>query len=145
MVQAMNQVSEDEEASTQAIFGLDQQEYSRSAKEYAGGAITLWIVAGLAYNLLHGRLISLQSGLLILPGVFIVSFASIPFFYLSVKKRKVLHAQELNEGAMLMLSGKRSTTLRQMPTLLLFTITTIAEWFFPIVSAVAAMYVLRTL
>lgn len=58
-------------------------------------AITLWLLAGWAYNLFGGHLLSLSSLLLFVPGIFLASFAAIPSALLNEKKIRNLTEMKL--------------------------------------------------
>ena len=72
------------------IHGLEINTYNRLASNHSQANIFLWIIGGLFYNLIHGDLISLTSVLVLLPGIFIVSFASIPTFFIKIKRNQIL-------------------------------------------------------
>lgn len=72
------------------MWGLAPEEYNRLASSHSKADIFLWLAGGLIYNFFHGNLISLSSALVILPGIFIASFASIPTFWVNVKKMQIL-------------------------------------------------------
>ena len=71
-------------------WGLEPDVYAKLASNHSKVSIFLWIIGGLVYNFLHGSLISLPSGLIIFPGMFIISFASILTFWVNVKKMQIL-------------------------------------------------------
>lgn len=68
------------------IAGLDQETYDHFASEYSKGAIFAWLAAGIIYSIVIGEVFSLPTLLLIFPGVFVISIASIPFFLLKTKR-----------------------------------------------------------
>lgn len=72
------------------ILGIDKMEYNQLASKHSKANIFLWIIAGIIYNLFHSNLISISTLLLLLPGIFIISFASIPTFYIDLKKREIV-------------------------------------------------------
>lgn len=72
------------------LWGLDRAEYDQLASRYSKANIFLWIIAGIIYNLFHSNLISISTFLLLLPGIFVISFASIPTFYMDLKKRQIV-------------------------------------------------------
>lgn len=69
------------------MLGLSPEEYDAAASQYSKNAIFLWCVSGLIYIWLSNNhhLLSLVTVLLFVPGIFIASFASIPFFFASTK------------------------------------------------------------
>lgn len=72
------------------ILGLSKEEYKHKSTQHSKGAILIWLVAGLIYNIYQGQILSLSSLLLFFPGIFIASFASIVTFYGNVKKEQIL-------------------------------------------------------
>lgn len=127
------------------VAGLDQETYDKSASEYSKGVIFTWLVAGVIYSLIAGTFMSWSTVLLFMPGIFVISFASIPFFLLKVKKFKTITAMNERDGAMLMLTGKRSNQLKDTPTLLFYTITSVVGFLFPIVAAIVFIRVMNGL
>ncbi len=59
-------------------------------------AIFLWLLAGWIYNFVVGRLLSLSSLLLFIPGIFLASFAAIPGALLNATKLRRL--TEMKQG-----------------------------------------------
>jgi hypothetical protein len=78
---------ERKEVSRRSILGLSPGEYDAAASQYSKNAIFLWCASGLIYIWLSSdhQLLSLVTVLLFLPGIFVASFASIPFFFVSTK------------------------------------------------------------
>ncbi len=72
------------------MWGLESDTYDKLASSHSRANIFLWIVGGLIYNFFNGDLISLSSVLVVFPGIFIASFASIPTFWVNVKKMQIL-------------------------------------------------------
>ncbi|HMN15408.1 MAG TPA: hypothetical protein PKD55_24085 [Bellilinea sp.] len=75
-----------------SVLGLSPEEYDAAASQYSKNAIFLWCASSIAYIFLSDelRLLSLITLFTFLPGIFIASFASIPFFFASTKlKAKV--------------------------------------------------------
>lgn len=72
------------------MWGLSQLEYNRLASEHSRANIVLWIIAGIIYNIVQHNLFSLSTLLLIIPGIFVISFASMPTFWVEIKKRKII-------------------------------------------------------
>ena len=69
------------------IRGLSPEAYDAAASQYSKNAIFLWCISGVIYSWLSSdhRLVSLVTVLLFFPGIFIASFAAIPFFFASMK------------------------------------------------------------
>lgn len=76
------------------IWGLDKEKYNQMASSYSKTNIFLWLISGIIYNIYQSNLISLSTLLLILPGIFIISFASIPTFWVEIKKHQIIPATE---------------------------------------------------
>jgi len=126
-------VSKSTDDTEDQIAGISKSDYNQSAKEYSKNQIMLWLVAGVVYSIYAGSLISVTTILLFLPGIFIISLASIPFFLLRIKKVKTIQS----------MSG--TNTSSQIPTLIFFTITSIIGFLFPIASSVLFVYLLNGL
>lgn len=127
------------------VAGLDQEVYDKSAAEYSKGVIFTWLVAGVIYSLIAGTFISLSTVLLFLPGIFVISFASIPFFLLKVKKHKSIQSMNERDGAMLMLTGERTSPVKDVPKLIFYTVTSIIGFLFPIIAAIVFIRVMNQL
>jgi hypothetical protein len=126
------------------IAGLDEDTYNKTATGYAKGAVWMWLIAGLIFNLVTGKLISLSSVLLIVPGVFVVAFAVIPLFLLSIKKRKSVQLmKDLDHVAAL--SFSRRSHSKDVPIMLAWTLVTVIEWVFPAALAILAMSLLHNI
>lgn len=78
-----------QETNTQ-IWGFNKDTYNKLASRHSKSDIFLWLVGGLVYNFFQGDLLSISSGLLIIPGIFIASFAGIPAFWVNIKKIQIL-------------------------------------------------------
>ena len=76
--------------SEEHVWGLDQETYDRLASQHSKANIFLWVVSGLLYLYWIGELVSLATLLLLLPGIFIASFASMPTFWVNVKKMQIV-------------------------------------------------------
>ena len=74
------------------MFGLDKDSYNKLASEHSKANILLWVLGGLAFNFYVGNLISISTILLVLPGIFIISFVSILTFYINQVKNKSVAA-----------------------------------------------------
>lgn len=127
------------------IAGLDQATYDKSASEYSKGVIFAWLVTGVIYSAIAGTLMSWSTVLLFLPGIFVISFASIPFFLLKVKKFKTITAMNERDGVAMLMTGRRNNALKDVPTLLFFTITSVLGFLFPIVAAIVFVRVMNGL
>lgn len=127
------------------VMGLAPGEYDKSAGEYSKGVIFSWLIAGVIYSIIVGKLVSLSTFLLFMPGIFVISIASMPFFYLKVRKHKSINAMNENEGVMLFATGKRPNAVKSVPTLLFFTITSIVGFLFPIVTAIIFVRIMNHL
>ncbi len=74
------------------IWGIDKKKYNQMASSHSKANIFLWLIAGIVYNIYQSNLISISTLLVIIPGIFIISFASIPTFWVEVKKRQIVPA-----------------------------------------------------
>ncbi len=74
------------------IWGLDKKRYNQMASSHSKANIFLWLISGIIYNIYQSNLISWSTLLLIMPGIFIISFASIPTFWIEVKKHQIIPA-----------------------------------------------------
>jgi len=72
------------------IMGMEKQEYNRKASAHTKANIFLWFIAGIIFNVYKGNLFSISTLLLIIPGIFIISFASIISFFVDVKKHQIV-------------------------------------------------------
>ena len=111
-------------AGQETVMGLDSETYDASASQYAKGKIYSWMIAGIIYAIIVGQHVLLVSLLLFLPGIFVISMLSIPFFFLKVQKYKVL-------------PGTRNVFV-----LTFFTLTTLIDLIFPIFFAVIGVKIL---
>lgn len=71
-------------------WGLDEAKYNQMASSYSKANIFLWLISGIIYNIYQSNLVSFSTLLLIIPGIFIISFASIPTFWVEVKKHQII-------------------------------------------------------
>ena len=78
---------ETDQIPSKSMLALTPAEYDAAASQYSRNAIFLWCASGVVYIWLSNdhRLLSLVTLLLFLPGIFLASFASIPFFFASTK------------------------------------------------------------
>jgi len=76
--------------STNNLWGLPQAEYAKLASSHSKANIFLWFISGIVYNLITGNLPSLSTVLLVIPGIFIISFASILTFWVDQKKKQIV-------------------------------------------------------
>jgi len=72
------------------IWGLDKTKYNQMASSHSKASIFLWLISGVVYNICKSNLVSLSTILLVIPGIFIISFASIPTFWVEVKKHQIV-------------------------------------------------------
>ena len=72
------------------IVGMSREEYNRKATSHSKANIFLWTVGGIVFNIFRSNLFSISTLLLIIPGIFIISFASIPTFYIEAKKYQII-------------------------------------------------------
>lgn len=100
------------------VMGLDINSYNNQATGYGKSTVFYWLIAGVITNIVDGKLFSLSTLLLLIPGVFIASGLALPLFWL--KRKKVL-----------MLTNSKSVVL-----LLLFTLTTALEVAVPVLAAI---------
>lgn len=119
-----------------AVMGMPQSEYNAKASAATKTNIILWLISGLLFNLITGKLISLKTLLLFLPGVFVVSLVGIPFFYFTEKsKQRVRKLDGIGQSG-LYIPGGQLPVSKQVPTLILATICQILDFLFPIVTAI---------
>lgn len=74
------------------MWGLDEAKYNQMASSHSKANIFLWLISGIIYNIYQSNLVSFSTLLLIIPGIFIISFASIPTFWVEVKKHQIVPA-----------------------------------------------------
>lgn len=74
------------------IWGLDKEKYNQMASSHSKANIFLWLIAGIVYNIYQSNLISISTLLVVIPGIFIISFASIPTFWVEAKKHQIVPA-----------------------------------------------------
>ena len=72
------------------LWGLDKAKYNQMTSSHSKANIFLWVISGVVYNIYQSNLVSLSTLLLIIPGIFIISFASIPTFWVDVKKHQIV-------------------------------------------------------
>lgn len=127
------------------IAGLDQEEYDQSASEYSKGVIFTWLAAGVIYSIISGTTFELSTALLFLPGIFVISFASIPFFLLKVKKHKAINFMNERDTIFIMATGEKEKSIKDVPKLIFFTITSIVGFLFPVIAAIVFIRVMNQL
>ena len=77
--------------SKETIMGLDPQVYNALASQHSKNDIFLWLVGGYLFIFFSKSSYSIITMiLLVFPGVFVASFASILTFYVEIKKRKII-------------------------------------------------------
>ena len=79
-----------EENTKNLIMGMEKEQYDQKASSHSKVNIFLWIISGIIFNICKGNLFSISTLLLIVPGIFIVSFASIISFFVDVKKHQIV-------------------------------------------------------
>jgi len=72
------------------IWGIDKAKYNQMASSHSKANIFLWLISGIVYNIYQSNLVSLSTIFLIIPGIFIISYASIPTFWVEVKKHQIV-------------------------------------------------------
>ena len=72
------------------LWGLPKSEYNALATPHSKADIFLWVIGGMVYNGIIGNLFSLSTALLIIPGIFIASYASMLTFWVEIQKRRIL-------------------------------------------------------
>lgn len=127
------------------IAGLDQEVYHQSASEYSKGVIFTWLATGVVYSIVSGTFFELSTILLFLPGVFVISFASIPFFFLRVKKNKAINFMNERDTIFIMATGEKEKSSKDVPKLIFFTITSIVDFLFPAIAAIVFIRVMNQL
>lgn len=90
-----------------------------------------------------GNLVSLSSILLVFPGIFIISIAAIPLFYLKVKKVQAIQGMNERDSLLLFTGGKRRKPIKDVPQLVFYTLASILDFLFPIATAILAMRLLN--
>jgi len=81
---------EKEDIDQNLIMGMEKQEYNRKASAHSKATIFLWILGGIIFNIYKGNLFSISTLLLIIPGIFIISFVSMISFFVDVKKHQIV-------------------------------------------------------
>ena len=74
------------------IWGIDKEKYNQMASSHSKANIFLWLISGIVYNIYQANLVSFSTLLLVIPGIFIISYASIPTFWVEVKKCQIVPA-----------------------------------------------------
>ncbi len=69
--------------------------WDRFATHEAKGQIFLWLLAGLIYNFVTGRLLSLSTVILIFPGIFIASLLAFPGALMNAAKVRSVMAMKI--------------------------------------------------
>ena len=72
------------------IMGMGKEQYDQKASSHSKANIFLWVIGGILFNIYKGNLFSVSTLLLIIPGIFIVSFASMITFFVDVKKHQIV-------------------------------------------------------
>lgn len=72
------------------MWGREEREYEKLASSHSKANIILWLIGGIIYNIYHSNFVSISSALLVLPGIFLISFASIPTFWMNLKKDQIV-------------------------------------------------------
>lgn len=72
------------------LWGLPKDSYNKMVHSHSKANIFLWIIGGVVYSLINNSLFSLATILLFIPGIFILSFASIPTFWIDLKKKQMV-------------------------------------------------------
>ncbi|MBU0533373.1 MAG: hypothetical protein KJ887_01040 [Candidatus Omnitrophica bacterium] len=72
------------------IWGIEKAKYNQMANSHSKANIFLWLISGVIYNIYQTNLISFSTLLLIIPGIFVISYASIPTFWVEVKKHQIV-------------------------------------------------------
>lgn len=116
---------------------MDWETYNRQAGVWSKGNIFGWLIGGLGYNWYVSELASLSTILLIFPGIFIASFASIPTYLIESAKNKALDS---------MLTRRRAGIKRvwDIPTLLVSSAWWILEMVYPYALAIAFLMILHS-
>ena len=107
-----------------STWGVSREEYDKRASAHSRASIILWVLGGLGYNLWVGHLVSWSSVLLILPGIFVASFASMPTLWVEIKKQKII--QDTNN----------------VLVLLAFTVWALIDLLYPIVLGILFVYLI---
>ena len=66
-----------------------------------------------------------------------------PLFYLKVKKIKAIQAMNDRDGIAVLTGGKKTNPIKDVPQLMFYTLSSVLDFLFPIVTAVLAMYLLN--
>lgn len=72
------------------IMGMEESLYNNLASKHSRAKIILWVITGIIFNIVQGNLISISTLLLIIPGIFVISLASMLTFFIEIKKQKIL-------------------------------------------------------
>lgn len=78
------------ENSEKQMWGMSKEQYDKESSAHSKANIYMWLIGGVIFSIFTNRLITLPTLLLFFPGIFIISFASIPTFYVEVKKRQIV-------------------------------------------------------
>jgi hypothetical protein len=76
--------------SERKMLGMTQEEYNKESSAHIKANILMWLIGGIIFSIYSNKLISFPTLLLFIPGIFIISLASIPTFYVEIKKRQIL-------------------------------------------------------
>lgn len=79
-----------EEKNEKLMWGMSQEQYNKESSAHSKANIFLWLMGGIIFCIFTNRLISFPALFLFIPGIFIISFASIPTFYIEIKKRQIV-------------------------------------------------------
>ena len=72
------------------MWGIDETKYNQMASSHSKANIFLWLISGIVYNIYQSNLISFSTLLLVIPGIFIISLASMLTFWVEVKKQQIV-------------------------------------------------------
>ena len=72
------------------IWGIESEAYAKLASSHSKTNIILWVTTGFIYHFFNDNLHLLSVFLIIFPGIFIASFASILTFWVNVKKIQII-------------------------------------------------------
>ena len=72
------------------IMGMEKHEYNQKASAHSKANLILWVIGGIIFNIYKSNLFSISTLLLIIPGIFIISFASMISFFIDVKKHQII-------------------------------------------------------
>jgi hypothetical protein len=79
-----------EQENKKLMWGMSREQYDKEASAHSKANIFMWLIGGVIFCIFTNRLISFPALLLFIPGIFIISFASIPTFYIEIKKRQIV-------------------------------------------------------